>query len=76
MTEAPVSGTLWRHRKGGLYVVTGACRIEATGDDAVLYTPVGGGPQWARPVAEFLDGRFRPVAPGALAAAEEGPREG
>ncbi|MEM1385358.1 MAG: DUF1653 domain-containing protein [Pseudomonadota bacterium] len=64
----PAIGSIWRHRKGGVYVVTGACRLEATDQDAVLYTALGGGGVvWARAASEFLDGRFDEVDPGRIA---------
>lgn len=50
-------GTLLRHYKGGLYRVTGFCRIEATGETGVLYQPLQGeaGVTWMRPLAQFGD---------------------
>ena len=57
----PDIGSVWRHRKGGEYVVTGECRIEATREKAVLYVELGGGDVWARPVTEFMDGRFERI---------------
>lgn len=51
-------GTLWRHRKTqGTYRILGKCRIEATGAEAFLYQGHDG-TIWARPMDEFLDGRF------------------
>lgn len=53
-------GTLWQHKKtGGIYVIFASCQIEATNEPGVLYHSVEGhGPLWARPLAEFTDGRF------------------
>ncbi len=55
--EQLTPGTMLRHYKGGLYTVTGLCRIEATGATGVLYQPMQGSEQvtWMRPFAEFLD---------------------
>lgn len=55
-------GELWKHLKSKrIYVVLGACRLEATNRPGVLYTPVGGeGSIWVRDEQEFLDGRFEP----------------
>jgi Protein of unknown function (DUF1653) len=61
----PRVGTLWRHRKGGTYRVEGLAKDEATGEVLVLYrtTARGGGLAWARPAADFMDGRFEEVPP-------------
>lgn len=50
-------GTILRHYKGGLYTVTGQCRIEATLQTGVLYQPQQGSEQvtWMRPFPEFTD---------------------
>ncbi len=50
-------GTVLRHYKGGLYTVTGLCRIEATLETGVLYQPMQGSEQvtWMRPYPEFTD---------------------
>jgi hypothetical protein len=53
----------YRHVKsGGLYelVLTGT-KIEANGEDAVVYRSVATGQAWVRPTAEFFDGRFEKV---------------
>lgn len=63
MDEATPMGSLWTHMNTGtVYEVIGHCFIEADASPAVLYARYGTeGPEpiWARPAAEFLDGRFR-----------------
>jgi hypothetical protein len=54
-----LTGTRWKHVKtGGEYTVVGACRIEATNVPAYLYRSEKDGTVWARPMDDFLDGRF------------------
>ncbi len=49
-------GSLWRHRRGGLYVVLeGAARLKGGGTESVVYRGVASGTTWVRPRAEFLD---------------------
>lgn len=50
-------GTLLRHYKGGLYRVSGFCRIEATLETGVLYQPLQGDEAvtWMRPLSQFAD---------------------
>jgi len=51
-------GAQFRHYKGGLYTVVGACLIEATLQPGVLYRPCQGDQQdviWMRPLANFLE---------------------
>ncbi|WP_439527400.1 hypothetical protein [Pannonibacter sp.] len=61
--DPSLRGSLWRHRKTqGVYRILGKCRIEATGTDAFLYQG-DEGTIWARPMDEFLDGRFERLAP-------------
>lgn len=55
--RCPSPGSRWRHRKGGLYTVTGGCVVEATLAAAVLYRGADG-VVWCRGLDEFLDGRF------------------
>lgn len=52
-----VPGSLWQHRRGGLYVIlTDGARMEATGDsDFVVYRGLVKGDVWVRSVSEFLD---------------------
>jgi hypothetical protein len=53
-----VNGTQWVHLKtGGAYTTVGRCRLEASGEPAVLYQGADG-TVWARAMDEFLDGRF------------------
>jgi len=59
-------GSTWRHVKSGrVYKTTGRCRLEATGEPAVLYVLADGANDtvWARSQDEFLDGRFERVDP-------------
>lgn len=48
-------GVLLRHYKGGLYRVTGLCRIEATLETGVLYQALQGdtATTWLRPLSQF-----------------------
>jgi hypothetical protein len=58
------TGTQWRHLKtGNIYVTVGRCRLEKTGEPAVLYRCVSPASDvvWARASDEFLDGRFERV---------------
>jgi hypothetical protein len=73
------AGSRWRHvRRGTCYTVSGIARFQCSGDlddaDVVIYREVGGR-LWARPVAEFLDGRFEKVGEeaGEEAGEESGP---
>ncbi len=63
--EQLTPGTVLRHYKGGLYTVTGLCRIEATLATGVLYQPMQGSEQvtWMRPFAEFTDRVDTPQGP-------------
>lgn len=59
LAEITPLGSVWRHRKGHEYKVTGHCTLEATVEAAVMYQRVeGDGPVWARVGHEFCDGRF------------------
>lgn len=54
-------GTRWRHKKTGrVYEVTGICLREMNLEEHILYRALvtETNHTWARPVAEFLDGRF------------------
>ena len=54
-------GQVWQHTKSGSnYMIVGDCRLEATGEEGVLYTlnTVEDSTVWARDRTEFLDGRF------------------
>lgn len=64
LRESVPVASAWRHqRTGGVYIVMGYCRIEATARPAVLYASVKGDTDmpWARDAEEFTDGRFRRV---------------
>lgn len=54
----PAIGSVWQHRKGGMYEVVTNARIEATLEAAVVYRDMDVGMTWIRPLAEFIDGRF------------------
>lgn len=65
MSEDWRKGTRWRHIKtGNIYVTVGSCRLEATGEPAVLYRRADDEDDtvWARASDEFLDGRFERLA--------------
>lgn len=52
----PTPGSVWQHRKGGIYVVLGVI------DDEVGYVSrEAPDMRWWRSVEEFLDGRFTPM---------------
>jgi hypothetical protein len=63
-------GSKWRHTKGGAYVVTGYCMLEATWKFAICYAPFDAPNDSPRAVplypevpigrdaSEFCDGRF------------------
>lgn len=54
-------GSLWLHRKGGLYIIEAVGWIEADLTPCVVYRSFGEAGSWVRPAAEFLDGRFEPA---------------
>lgn len=55
-------GSVWRHLKSGrVYTVVGHCRLEASGEPAVLYCRPEDGTLWVRSTDEFLDGRFERI---------------
>lgn len=45
--------TLYRHHKGGLYYKLAEAKMEATGEEMVVYEPFNGHQKWIRPKAEF-----------------------
>lgn len=56
--DAP-TGSLWKHRKGGIYRIVGHAMIEANMTPAIIYESLSGDAGlWVRPGDEFLDGRF------------------
>ncbi len=58
----PKPGTIWRHRKGWIYVVLCVARVEATLEHVVVYHKRDRlDDVWTRPVAEFMDGRFAKI---------------
>lgn len=64
MTDKPerpvkaVRGARYRHRKGGVYTVTGFAFDCDTGDRVVIYKADDPDEVWIRDLAEFEDGRF------------------
>lgn len=58
-SSEPKELEIWRHYKGGDYLILCIARLEATGVDQVVYFGLPGskgqGEKWIRPVAEFLD---------------------
>ena len=61
------SGSLWRHRKGGLYRLMVVAKREIDGQPEVVYRDCATAMVYTRPAADFFDGRFRRIRP-------EGPR--
>lgn len=48
-------GKVYRHFKGGLYLVEDVCSYSETGEELVLYRALyGEGKLWARPLEMFL----------------------
>lgn len=57
------TGTVWKHvATGRIYTTVGMCRLEHSGEPAVLYRSVHDTVLWARAMDEFLDGRFEAVS--------------
>ncbi len=59
----PDIGSKWLHVKSGnVYQVTGKVLREADLEPLVVYTRSASArhPSWARPLREFMDGRFSP----------------
>lgn len=52
-----VATRLYRHKKGGYYIVLGTVYHSETREPLVVY--VGRSGFWARPAGMFFDGRFR-----------------
>lgn len=52
----------YKHYKGGLYRVLFPCKLEATGEDMVVYESADGATIWTRPFAEFRE-KFAPAQP-------------
>lgn len=61
---APSDIPTHRHRKGGLYRVIGRGYIESDMRDVIFYRDTIKGIIWARPVEEFMDGRFTALSKG------------
>lgn len=63
--QNPAAGRseIWQHIKtGGLYTILGEALIEDGPIPATIYRSLRDGQVWARPTAEFMDGRFRNLA--------------
>lgn len=56
-----MTGTLWKHRKGGRYAVLCLATREADRTTDVVYQCERTGVIYTRPASEFLDGRFKKV---------------
>jgi hypothetical protein len=55
-TTIPMIGTAWQHYKGGLYMVLDHCRLEATGEVAIMYQELAkkpDSPKWVRSLADW-----------------------
>ena len=63
-----ISGSVWRHRKGGLYTVIAIGIREADRSADVIYRCRASGTLYTRPASEFFDGRFKRVGRTGLAA--------
>lgn len=72
--NTPQKGSVWRHRKGGIYTVDQVVTHTETGEWLVVYSGEDG-ESWARPLSDFLDGRFteqeRPASPRTMAMSTE-----
>jgi len=65
----PSPYSVWKHRKGGLYVVIGVATCSTNGDrdgveKSVVYHSVHYDKLRYRELSEFLDGRFTQVTDG------------
>jgi hypothetical protein len=73
----PETGSIWQHKKGGIYIVVTTCTIEATDTPAVMYKSLlasGRDDFWVRPTDEFLS-RFSRLDENLVALAEKLKRE-
>ncbi len=52
---APLPGQVYRHYKGGLYVVIATCLRESDGEPTVVYRSLADGRTWSRPVKEWYE---------------------
>lgn len=56
------TGEVYRHTKGGLYEVIAIATHSETKEALVIYQSIADSKlTWARPLAEFLDGRFSQI---------------
>jgi len=78
MSEAPIAvpeaGTLWRHYKGGLYVVVTHAQRERDGGLEVVYRSWGDGKTFCRPLAEWQETVLKPDGTASLRFAFTGQR--
>jgi hypothetical protein len=59
----PVPGSVWQHKKGGIYTVLFPLFPHPVLGDVVVYVAQYGEHRvWYRPPSEFLDGRFTKLA--------------
>ncbi|MEM9011565.1 MAG: DUF1653 domain-containing protein [Pseudomonadota bacterium] len=61
-----LAGSVWRHRKGGLYRIECIALKEADLSLEVVYRARRGGAVYTRPFQDFMDGRFRRLRLGLL----------
>jgi hypothetical protein len=54
LKQCPRKGTLFRHYKGGLYIIVGSALNENTREPMVLYTRSGDHLVWSRPLSNFV----------------------
>lgn len=69
MNNTITAGDLFKHYKGGIYVVSGVAKLESTGEEMIIYRKDGPGDPtvWVRPKSEwieFVDGkpRYEPIS--------------
>lgn len=55
MSRNPNTMNIYRHFKGGYYVVQSLATIESTGEEVVIYQSLQDGRVWVRPLAVFSE---------------------
>lgn len=55
LASGPAKGTMWRHCKGGLYVVVCVALEERKLNPVVIYQAIEDGVTWTRPLAEWRE---------------------
>ncbi len=51
--DAPLRGSVYKHYKGGLYVVICSCLNESNKQQLIIYRDLATGNTWCRPVKEW-----------------------